>query len=708
MYTVHAQDSGAGGEKTTQVTQQSAKKDTAQTDTTKHKKKSIGEEVKNDLKKNVASSSKDLKIQTTNKLEKLGLKAGAQDTSVTDTVKSNHKVVPALTTTLQKNVKDSFGERLNKIDGDPKQTSVADTASLNKIIKKERADQAALKKGVAPSGNNPLKSNVEKQANEIKAVAQQFDTASYNIVNKKNITKQIQKESDQVKKNTAGQVKATQQNVKSNAKKIAETESQLRDSKKVKQEVKGQAKEVAKQSVSMGSLNEVKQTGQKTKGEVAGVKQNAANEAKALKKKNTPDSASLKKASKNYTGKLKDDALNMQYSSDKPDDAPWKKNSLGKDADPKSLANPAANLTDLEKKPSLEDNAKNLNAPSLSDKAATNSVETVKARLKKNKLTNLQDSLSTVAHKFDADHLQQNLLGTKKVYSEKYIQKLYDSLGLAKAGKILNSASSYTKTEVPKAEMLKQINNAIAGTGLKGTGVDPSKEKMSSPATPDLSSFGNLAGLQNGDLTKFKLPPSELEGLPALGGAQLNSKYMHVVDSMKIAALKMNKFKLNEKQVGEKVKRSALKKKPSVFDKSYFECIVSFYKDSTLTISPSLGYHFTKRFSLGLGPNLIFKAHQNKINLQAGVRAFVKAEIWKQRAYLQVEDNIKQGEINNEVLKQNKIIHGFLGGGGVLLPISNSLAINMAIFYRLNKDETNPNQSPWVFRIGLSSIKKKP
>jgi hypothetical protein len=45
-----------------------------------------------------------------------------------------------------------------------------------------------------------------------------------------------------------------------------------------------------------------------------------------------------------------------------------------------------------------------------------------------------------------------------------------------------------------------------------------------------------------------------------------------------------------------------------------------------------------------------------------------------------------------------------VGGGGVL-PLGKKLGINLAIFYRVNQKDVQPGGNPWVFRIGLSSIK---
>ncbi len=199
-----------------------------------------------------------------------------------------------------------------------------------------------------------------------------------------------------------------------------------------------------------------------------------------------------------------------------------------------------------------------------------------------------------------------------------------------------------------------------------------------------------------------------LSQLPPLRGSVLDSKYMPYIDSLRRLSLKDNRMLLREDSITENIKRTALEKKPGFLDKIYFEGLLSFSSDSTIDIiklSPTLGYHFTEILSIGAGPNLLLQVQERKLNFMAGFRTFAKVEVWKQRAYLQLEDNIDQFKVNREAL--GKTTHAVLGGGGVLLPLSKSLAINVAVLYRLNKDVNNPGHSPWVFRVGLSSIKNK-
>ncbi len=74
------------------------------------------------------------------------------------------------------------------------------------------------------------------------------------------------------------------------------------------------------------------------------------------------------------------------------------------------------------------------------------------------------------------------------------------------------------------------------------------------------------------------------------------------------------------------------------------------------------------------------------------MRTFTKMEVWKQRAYFQLEDNINQAKINAESIRRST--HDVLGGVGAILPVTKSLGLNLCVMYRLNNDAGTPGRSP--------------
>ena len=108
---------------------------------------------------------------------------------------------------------------------------------------------------------------------------------------------------------------------------------------------------------------------------------------------------------------------------------------------------------------------------------------------------------------------------------------------------------------------------------------------------------------------------------------------------------------------------------------------------------------------MGLGPNFRFDPSSDLDDITTlGLRSFVKAEFLDQKGYLQFENVVDNGIKNTE--DTHGIRHNPMIGGGYLLGLSRSWALNFAMFYQLTHDRPESQaSSPFVFRIGISSIK---
>jgi hypothetical protein len=560
-------------------------------------------------------------------------------------------------------------------------------------------------------------------AAQVQKLTKSDTTKADTTVKKQNgIVKEIKKDVKALKDktvNTGDQVKSNVRSTTNALRKKQET-PKVKDKETLKAEGAQKAEAVVEESVAGTGIREVEKVDDDLKNEGNKVKDDALREAEALKG-SKPDSTDLKKLSQDMHRKLLDEKMSqMQYSSDDPENAPWKKKMFSKD-DLKDLGDLKAPSLSKDGLPSAdgkvdayEDKLKNVKAPGGPDGKIPDVKEQVGRKLKPGKLSNLQDSISGLSNKIDSDNLKQSLLGAKKIYSDKYIKKIYDSLGVGKADSILKVASAFAKTETPKEELLNRINSSISGKSVQGASYDAEKgigmkdaDKLNT-IEKDFAAT-DISSLKKGNISDLKLPESVLSELPPLSGMALDSKYLPLIDSMREVTLKAKGYLMEDEKITEDLKRSALKKKPSFLDKSYFEGIIGFFSgDSAVNVfqaSPSFGYHFTDFLSVGLGPSFLVQFREKKLNMETGFRSFVKGEVWKQRAYLQVEDNVKPSKLDREISK-NKIIHEVLAGGGALLPISKSIGINFQVLYRLNKLVGNPDRSPWVFRVGLSSMKK--
>lgn len=399
---------------------------------------------------------------------------------------------------------------------------------------------------------------------------------------------------------------------------------------------------------------------------------------------------------------------------------------------------------------------------------------------------------------------KDELLTPKKIYSNKKLKAICDSLGIGRMDTLLALAS--LKNEMPKEELLDKINSSFLP---KGAGPQDLNKSLS-------------------DLSGSKLKNEALRELPPLSGFQLKSKYLQTADSIlqrnlkkiddknaekaritdsinvlkeahqkKIDSLQQHyqgnrhkmdsvmlvfqntelpsqrdlmqagidsigrirstldsidlqnkltdpadslsekyrekrekldmtiskgrekieeefsnredKFKVMQKNITNDFSKIVIGEKKTFLSKFYFEGIVSTQKyggkGDEIHFSPAIGYEITHDFSVGVGPNIIIRKDERSASLQAGFRTFAKYQIFDQRAYLQVEDRVDPvyaGE-NQPIQRQ----HNILAGGGILIPLSKSLALNASLLYRVNNSVGVPLGSPWIFRIGVSTIKDK-
>jgi len=311
------------------------------------------------------------------------------------------------------------------------------------------------------------------------------------------------------------------------------------------------------------------------------------------------------------------------------------------------------------------------------------------------------DSLSRWASRKDEmlDKGKQRI-PTQYVPSRKAIQKLYDSLGVSRLDSI--RAMAIQKTEVQPDELAQAL-------------------KLSFPSTPgflkqETTNPLDLAAEQEGvpqvpDLSKLKLSPQSMMELPAMPGFQLPMDSVPMLDSLRKLNLARQRLTLNEREIADNIKSSLLQKKPRFWDRTYFEGILSFTKQNDINViqaSPALGYRFTDAFSVGVGPSLLVQVKEKKIDAVLGYRSFAKYQflVLRQVTYLHIEDLVDPATLNREDLKGTR--HSILAGGGFIAPVSPVLGINFCVLYRVNNQNyAGGAASPWVIRIGISSLKSK-
>ena len=291
-----------------------------------------------------------------------------------------------------------------------------------------------------------------------------------------------------------------------------------------------------------------------------------------------------------------------------------------------------------------------------------------------------------VMQKADSLDPDQFLSSYREVYSERMIKHYLDSVT---GGRLSNIP---IKKEITGEELIGMLNERFAPTILN---------RHDSLAT-------EMTGL-NEDLSGFRLEDEAMQELSPLAGEVIKPEYFEKLDSLRNVNLESQGLRLREKGKEGVSSVISIEEKLSFWDKTYFEGIIGLgdLDQRLVQVTPALGYHFTDYSSFGLGPIIQFaeNKYSNKF-ATIGLRPFLKQEFLKQRAYLQVEYNWNPTGGNAE--QKINISNRFLGGGGVLFPLSSLLSVNMSVMYQMNKDQHSVSGiSPWVVRVGISTTKIK-
>lgn len=270
----------------------------------------------------------------------------------------------------------------------------------------------------------------------------------------------------------------------------------------------------------------------------------------------------------------------------------------------------------------------------------------------------------------------------RKIYSEKAIKAIYDSLGIDRFAKLPYKT-------IPVRDMVDIIND----------------EFSSHPLMYNEDSLVN--GIPSADpLSLQGLERSVMSELPPLGGLVMRSGDLKTLDSVRKINLKRQGLELKEHEVSAIEKVTEFKTKLNFWDRTYFEGIVGISTDQLLLqLSPALGYHFTDNFSMGMGPIVqVMRNAENDPLATIGFRPFLKQEFMNRRAYLQAEYIMNPSSGKSESITGGR--NSLLTGAGLVFPVSRTIGINVCVLYRTNERDI-AGMSPWVLRIGISSVGAK-
>jgi hypothetical protein len=315
---------------------------------------------------------------------------------------------------------------------------------------------------------------------------------------------------------------------------------------------------------------------------------------------------------------------------------------------------------------------------------------------------NTADSLTRKRVEWNEQWLQR--INVQTILSDKQVRKLIDSLGLEKADSVYKRVSPLiNKKELGARDMLAAINSSFASK------LPQDSSAFNKDAVMESARGEALAELRTFNPNGFKLPDATLAELRPLSGNLVDEKYLNVVDSLRELNLRRQDLKLVSREFAEDQTEAIFKEKPGFWDKAYVDAIVGILSSGDATLfqaSPALGYHVQKFLSVGVGPAITVQKANNSYFSMVGVRTFAKGEFWKQRAYGQVEYQVKPYRVNGESLLPQE--GKWLVGGGYIQSITDRLGLNLEVLYRVNPPSPDvPSDSPWVFRIGLSTMKSR-
>lgn len=263
----------------------------------------------------------------------------------------------------------------------------------------------------------------------------------------------------------------------------------------------------------------------------------------------------------------------------------------------------------------------------------------------------------------------------QSIYNERTLQALQDSLPVAAW------SDKVRKQEVSEASLLQLVN-----------------DRFSAVPTPQ-ADMPVLSTLQ--------LKQDALAALTPLTGQVLDSTYADLIDSLRQVSLAEQRLVLEERGLTAISGVTSVVPRQTVWDKTYFEGLIGLGNSEqyVLQLAPALGYHVLGDASLGLGPLLEVTKNDAGHHLTTlGIRPFYKQAFLQRRAYVQVAYQWRPGQQRES--QQALPASSWQGGGGVLLPISTVVAVNLAVMYQLNPGNVAEAQSPWIVRIGISTIKR--
>lgn len=307
--------------------------------------------------------------------------------------------------------------------------------------------------------------------------------------------------------------------------------------------------------------------------------------------------------------------------------------------------------------------------------------------------------------------LTQLPAGVQRIYSEKQWQTYADSLVKIPGVTLPPMPEIPALKNVSEQEMVDAVNQKFFPSATPQLPVSASQaDALQQLDKPDYKTLVPAASVT--DLSALGLSDLSRQNLAPLSGNIIKSKYLTALDSVRKINLREEKLMLDEKTTAAEQTVARIRQRPNFLDRSYLEGVVGFSGGAfkILQIAPALGYHVTDNLSFGLGPNILVNTEGKRAYTTIGAKTFMKTEFLNRQAYIQVEDIMDNAGTAGTAEKRKSILqqHRVYAGAGYLLTLSAPVTLNFSVLYQLTDNTNNMNDfSPWVIRVGISSIKLK-
>lgn len=297
-------------------------------------------------------------------------------------------------------------------------------------------------------------------------------------------------------------------------------------------------------------------------------------------------------------------------------------------------------------------------------------------------------------------------LPVNQIYSKKDWMKFKDSLeAFDRVSKAYSEINNLNGKKLGEEDILDFVNRR-SGESISQIARSDHESKLEQIPS-SISSIDVLQSASNQLPNLNNLEP-ELFSLPQFPSSIISSDFLPVIEKVRKANLKGMKLDNQEIFSTENSKISKFKDRAKFLDKYTSDIVAGLFlgEEMKFYFSPALSYKFNNLWSLGIGPSFMITYIQNSALSTVGVRSFVRKDLFNEKLYIQLENQLADSHFNvSEIEKIKLVSQRNLLGAGYLLKYNTKYSLNFGLFLHLSGSSEDLNSQNFLLRIGISSIK---